>query len=88
MKPQSLFLNPTPQPIEIPTALIKNLFTGKKHVIILSSPASESINTLLNAVNNGLEIAVSKTFPFIQAKEAYQYAEKGGVIGKVAIEIN
>lgn len=88
MKPKSMFLNPTPQPIEIPTALIKNLFTGKKHVIILSSPASESINTLLNAVNNGLQIEVGKIFPFIQAKEAYQYAEKGGVIGKVAIEVN
>lgn len=88
MKPKSLFLNPTPQPIEIPTAPIKNLFTGKKHVIILSSPASESIDTLLNAVNNGLQIAVGKIFPFIQAKEAYQYAEKGGLIGKVAIEVN
>ncbi|WP_240768723.1 hypothetical protein [Olivibacter sp. XZL3] len=43
---------------------------------------------LLNAVNSGLKIKVNKVFPFTQSIEAYRFAEKGGVIGKVAIEIN
>lgn len=88
MKPKSLFLNPIPKPIEIPTSLFKNLFSGKKHIVILSSPSANNIEVLLNAINTGLQIEVSKVFPFAQFKEAYQYAEQGGYIGKVAVEIN
>lgn len=88
MKPVSLFLNPTPRPIEIPTSLFKNLFTAKKHIVILSQPSSKNMTMLLNAINEGLQIEVSRIFPFDQSVEAYQYAEAGGIIGKVAIEIN
>jgi hypothetical protein len=87
MKPKSLFLNPTPQPIEIPASLFKNLFTGKKHIVVLSSPGTSYTNILLNAVNKGLDIEVNKVFPFEQYKEAYQYAEKGGYTGKIVVEI-
>lgn len=88
MKPKALFLNPTPEPIEIPLSLFKNLFTRKKHVVILSGPSANSMDVLLNAVNNGLQIEVSQIFPFPQFKEAYHSAEQGGYTGKVAIEIN
>jgi len=88
MKPKSLFLNPTPRPIDIPASLFQNLFTRKKHIVILSSPSSKKMDILLNAVNSGLQIEVGKVFPFAQSIEAYQYAENGGIIGKVAIEIN
>jgi len=87
MKAKSLFLNPTPEPIEIPISLLKNLFTRKKHVVILSQPATKNITVLLNAVNRGLQIEINKVFPFTQSVAAYQYAEKGGVIGKVVIEL-
>ena len=87
MKAKALFLNPVPKPIEIPASLLKNLFTGKKHIVILSSPSAKIMDVLLKAVNSGLQIEVSKVFPFAQSKEAYQYAEQGGYIGKVAIEL-
>lgn len=88
MKSKALFLNPTPKPIEIPLSIFKNLFTRKTHVVILSSPSANNMEVLLNAVNNGLEIEVSRVFPFTQFKEAYHSAEQGGYTGKVAIEIN
>jgi NADPH:quinone reductase-like Zn-dependent oxidoreductase len=88
MNAKSLFLNPTPRPIEIPASLFKNLFTGKKHIALISHPSPKNIDTLLNAINNGLQIEISKVFPFSQAVEAYRYAERGGFIGKVAVEIN
>ncbi|MDO1449721.1 NAD(P)-dependent alcohol dehydrogenase [Rhodocytophaga aerolata] len=88
MNAKALFLNPTPKPIEIPLALFKNLFTAKKHIVILSSPSTTYTDVLLGAVKNGLQIEVSKVFPFDQYKEAYQYAQQGGYIGKVAIELN
>ncbi|GAA5040934.1 NADPH:quinone reductase [Marivirga lumbricoides] len=87
MKPKSLFLNPIPQPIDIPTSLINNLFTGKKHVVILSSPSSKIIDTLRSAIDKDLQIEVNKVFPFEQTMEAYQYAEKGGYVGKIVVEI-
>jgi len=88
MKAEALFLNPVPRPIEIPTSLFKNLFTGKKHIVILSSPSAKKMDVLLNAINKGLQIEVSKVFPFSQSVAAYQYAERGGVTGKVAIELD
>ncbi|MCF0056372.1 NADP-dependent oxidoreductase [Dyadobacter sp. CY356] len=88
MKPRSIFLNPTPRPIEIPVSFFKNLFTAKKHIVIISSPSAKYTDILLNAIENGIEIEINKVFPFAQYREAYQYAERGGYIGKVAVEIN
>lgn len=88
MKPKALFLNPTPKPIEIPVSLFKNLFRSKKHIVILSGPATKYTDVLLAAIKNGLEIKVNRVFPFAGYKEAYEYAEQGGYIGKVAVEVN
>jgi NADPH:quinone reductase-like Zn-dependent oxidoreductase len=87
MKSEALFLNPTPRPLEIPTSILNNFFTAKKHIAILSNPSDRHANVLLSAVKSGLDVEVNKTFPFAQFKEAYQYAERGGYIGKVVIEI-
>jgi len=87
MKSKALFLNATPKPIEIPASLFNNLFTGKKHIVVLSGPSANNMELLLNAINAGLQIEVNKVFPFAQTKEAYQYAEQGGYVGKVAVEI-
>lgn len=88
MKAKALFLNPTPKPIEIPLALFKNLFTSQKHVVVLASSSTKNTNVLINAIEDGLQIEVDKVFPFAQYREAYEYAEQGGYIGKVAVEVN
>lgn len=88
MKPKAMFLNPTPKPIEIPLSLLKNLFTSQKHIVILASPSTAYTDILLSAVKNRLDIEINKVFPFTQYKEAYEYAEQGGYIGKVVVEIN
>lgn len=88
IKSKSLFLNVTPQPIQIIASLFNNLFASKKHMVILSNPSTKQTEKFIKAVNEGLQIEVNKVFPFNQFKEAYEYAEKGGVIGKVVVEIN
>lgn len=88
MKSKAIFLNPTPKPIEIPVSIFKNLLTGQKHIVILSSPSTKYTAVLLSALQNGLEIEVNKVFPFSKYREAYEYAERGGYIGKVVVEIN
>jgi NADPH:quinone reductase-like Zn-dependent oxidoreductase len=86
MKSKALFLNPTPKPIEIPASFFKNLFTSKKHIIVLASPSTKYTDVLLGAVKKGLDIEVSKVFRFEDYEEAYQYAERGGYTGKVIVE--
>ena len=88
MKPKALFLNATPKPIEIPLSIFQNLFTGKKHIVILSSPSATNMELLLKAIDAGLQIEVDKVFPFAQTQEAYRYAERGGYVGKIAVEID
>jgi len=88
MKRKALFLNPTPRPIDIPLSLLKNIFRQQKHITVLSGSSAKNMEVLLDAIRKGLQIEVSKTFPFAQYREAYQYAEKGGYIGKLAVEIN
>lgn len=87
MKSKALYLNPTPRPIEIPVSLFKNLFRAQKHIVILSSPGFKHTKRLLAAISNGLEIVTNKTFSFDQYQQAYQYAERGGYVGKVVIEL-
>lgn len=88
MKSKALFLNPTPRPVEIPLSFLKNLFTSRKHIIVLASPATRYTDVLLSAVEKGLAIEINKIFPFASSKEAYQYAEQGGYIGKVVVEVS
>ena len=87
MQSKAIFLNPTPKPIEIPVSFFKNLFTSKKHIVIVSSPSTNYIDVLLGAVKDGMQIEVNKVFPFSQYREAYQYTKQGGYIGKVVVEI-
>lgn len=88
MKPQSLFINPSPKPLEIVASFFLNLFSGKKHKPLLSQPDEASMKYLIAAVNKGVDIEINRTFPLEQFKEAYKFAEKGGYVGKVTIEMN
>lgn len=88
MKDKAIFINPAPTPGLIIGSLFANIFAGKKNKMLLSSTNEKTIAALLDAITKGLDIEVSKSFNFNQVKEAYQYAEKGGYIGKLTIEIN
>jgi Zinc-binding dehydrogenase len=87
LKNKAVFINPVPKPIDIILTKISNLFTSQKNVILLTNPNETAIDALLAAIDKGLEIEVTRTFPFSKFSEAYQFAEKGGFIGKAAIEI-
>lgn len=88
MKQKALFLNATPKPIDIISSLFTNLFNDRKHIPILSGASGDNMQVLLNAISAGLQIEVNKIFPFSAYKNAYEYAEQGGYVGKVVVEIN
>ena len=87
MKDHAVFIDPSPTPVGIVTTAVTNLVMGKKDKMLMSSPNPDSIGFLLQAIENGLQIEVSKTFAMDEVVAAYQYAEKGGYIGKLAIEV-
>jgi NADPH:quinone reductase-like Zn-dependent oxidoreductase len=87
LKNNAVFINPVPKPINIILTKITKLFTSQKNVILLTNPNETAIDAVLAAIDKRLEIEVTSTFPFSKFSEAYQFTEKGGFIGKVAIEI-
>lgn len=86
MKDHAVFVNPVPTPVSIISTAVTNLIAHKKNKMLLSSPSAASMDYLTKAVEKGLQIEVSQTFPMDEVVAAYEYAEKGGYIGKVVIE--
>lgn len=87
MKDHAVFIDPSPTPLGIVTTAVTNLVMGKKDKMLMSNPNPNSISYLLQALQDGLQIEVSNTFLMDEAVAAYQYAEKGGAIGKLVFTV-
>ncbi len=86
LKTQSVFANTLPNPVDMLKAFFNNLFSGKKFEIIMANPTQKHYQELSEWLTlKGLEIPITKTFSFHEFKEAYQFARKGGIVGKVVI---
>lgn len=84
-----VFLNPTPTPAQILGSLIGNLFSGKKHKVILGAPNQVFLNELAGYVSRkNFYVPVHKVFPLQEFRPAYMMAEKGGFIGKIVLQIS
>jgi NADPH:quinone reductase-like Zn-dependent oxidoreductase len=88
MKPNAIFINPVPRPIQIISTIIINLFTSQKHKVLISKATRKYLQALADCASKGLDIEVSKTYPMTSYKEAYTEAQKGGVIGKAVFKID
>jgi NADPH:quinone reductase-like Zn-dependent oxidoreductase len=88
LKPQSVFASTLPNPVDMLKAFFNNLFSGKKFQIVRANPTPDHYRQLCEwLTQKGLEIPIAKTFAFQEFKEAYQFARKGSVVGKVIISI-
>ncbi|CAN5399267.1 NAD(P)-dependent alcohol dehydrogenase [soil metagenome] len=87
LKPNGVFLNPTPNLQQIIGSLFINLISRKKHKVVLGSPNKNNLQKLADYAHDGFELLVHKTFVFVKNKEAYAYAEKGGFIGKIVVSL-
>lgn len=84
MKPNSFYVSTLPNPIDMLKGFFNNLWSSKKHKTIMANPTQDNYRELCEWVTEkGLEITIAKTFSMRDFKEAYQFAKKGGVIGKV-----
>lgn len=88
LKSQSVFASTLPNPVDMLKAFFNNLFSSKKFQIIMAKPTPDHYRQLCEwLTQKNLEIPICKTFAFQDFKEAYQFARKGGVIGKIVITI-
>lgn len=88
LKSKSVFVSTLPNPVDMARAFINNLWSSKKFELIMATPTQENLRDLCDWVNKGLEVPIAKTFPMHEFKEAYLFARKGGLIGKVVFEVN
>ncbi len=87
MKPKSVFVSTLPNPVDMALSFVNNLWSSKKFEIIMATPTQENLRDLCGWVANGLEITIAKTYPMEEFREAYLFAKKGGLIGKVVFTI-
>lgn len=88
LKPQSIFASTLPTPVDMLKAFLNNLFSSKKFIIIMANTTPDYYRQLCDLLTQkGLEIPIAKNFAMADFKEAYQFARKGGIVGKVMISI-
>lgn len=88
LKPQSVFVSTLPTPTAMLKAFLNNLFSSKKYRIIMANTTPEYFRQLCELLTQkGLEIPIAKNFAMADFKQAYQFARKGGIVGKVLISI-
>jgi NADPH:quinone reductase-like Zn-dependent oxidoreductase len=89
LKKGGTFLNPTPTLSQIIGSKILNLISSKKHKVILGAPNLRFLEKLaVFSEFQNFQIPVKKIFSFPEYKQAYNYAEKGGFIGKMVINMD
>ena len=88
LKPQSIFASTLPSPVDMLKAFLNNLFSSKKFQIVIANTSPDYYRQLCELLTRkGLEIPIARSFAMADFKEAYQFARKGGTVGKVVISI-
>lgn len=88
MKPKAVFVSTLPAPLALIASFINNVFSGKKHKILIVKPTVEGLTTLTKLAETDLQIVLDKTYTFTNVREAYQEARRGKLIGKSVIVLD
>lgn len=88
LKPNGIYVSTLPNPIDMLKAFFNNLFSGKKNIIVQAAPTQDIFREISQLLSNDkVEVPIAKTFTISEFKEAYHFAKKGGIIGKVVITV-
>jgi NADPH:quinone reductase-like Zn-dependent oxidoreductase len=85
LKKKATYVNTAPSPLTIAGSFINNLFSERKVKILFLKPSPESLKAVAKSAESKLDIVIDRTFPIDSFREAYRYAMKGGILGKVVI---
>ncbi|WP_159475155.1 NAD(P)-dependent alcohol dehydrogenase [Dyadobacter sp. 3J3] len=82
MKARATYVNTIPGPKQIIESFLHNLFSKQKYKVLLSKPSVADLHTLVNNVNEGMDVVIAKTYRMDDFKEAYKEVPRGGILGK------
>lgn len=88
MKQRAVFVSTLPSPLTLIYSFVNNLFSGKKHKILILKPTVEGLNALTHLAKNDLQIVLDKTYSLTNVREAYREARRGKLIGKSVIVLD
>lgn len=88
LKPRATFISMLPSPLGLAGSFFHNLFSSKKHKILILKPTAAGLNTLAALAQNGLQIPVEKVYDLANVRQAYQETRQGNVKGKAVIVID
>lgn len=86
LKNKGIFINTLPTPKTLISSFLNNLFSAKKHKLLLLKPTQENMQTIGELARDGLDFVIDRTFPLEEVVPAYRHAMQG-VTGKVVITI-
>jgi NADPH:quinone reductase-like Zn-dependent oxidoreductase len=88
LKEKGFYVASLPNPKEILSGLINNLYSKRKYKLVGSFANQANLEMLANEAKNGkLEIVIGKEYLLKDFKEAYSKTAKGEFIGKVVFSI-
>jgi NADPH:quinone reductase-like Zn-dependent oxidoreductase len=88
LKDIGFFIASLPNPKEILSGLIGNIFSKKKYKLVGSIANQENLKVLATeVVTKNMDIVIAKTFLLKDFKEAYTETAKGVLLGKVVFSI-
>jgi NADPH:quinone reductase-like Zn-dependent oxidoreductase len=87
LKQKSVFANADPNPVDIITSAIHNLFSGQKRHILKMKYNPDQMAEIGTLIENGLKVVVGKTFRFGNFQDAYSEVKKSGALGKAVIQV-
>ena len=82
MKRVSVYVNTVPGPKQIIGSFLQNRFSKKKYRVLLSKASPYYLDILARRVNDGMDVAVGRTYGVDAFRDAYTEMPKGGVVGK------
>lgn len=86
LKPRGRLVEPSPDIATILTSALSNPVRGRKHLMLLTSPATAALERLAAmAASGGIEATIARRYPLAEAAEAFARMEAGGVVGKIVI---
>ena len=88
MQDSSIYVHTAPGPKEIISSFFINLFSKKKYKLLMLKPTLVYLEALAGCAKQGIQIVVSKAYPFHSFLQAYTEVPKGKFIGKAVITIS
>ncbi|HEY0056043.1 MAG TPA: NAD(P)-dependent alcohol dehydrogenase [Pedobacter sp.] len=85
LKKRATFISTLPSPRSMVASFINNLFSARKYQILILKPSAANLKALVAVAEKNIDVVIDKSFPISSIKEAYQYAMKGNILGKVII---